>query len=114
MVRYNNASVDILEQSATLNDEGDKILSWTKVDTVIGDVQSHTLSEAELSLYGINAKKADVKLFLYKGFNANIKDGNRAVVTSKYLNGATKTYTIQPINAWERHGECLLVPVENE
>ena len=114
MVRYNNASVDILEQSATLNDEGDKILSWSKVDTVVGDVQSHTLSEAELSLYGINAKKADVKLFLYKGFNSNIKDGNRAVVTSKYLNGATKTYTIQPINAWERHGECLLVPVENE
>ena len=114
MVRYNNASVDILEQSATLNDEGDKILSWSKVDTVVGDVQSHTLSEAELSLYGINAKKADVKLFLYKGFNANIKDGNRAVVTSKYLNGATKTYTIQPINVWERHGECLLVPVENE
>lgn len=114
MVRYNNASVDILEQSATLNDEGDKILSWFKVDTVVGDVQSHTLSEAELNLYGINAKKADVKLFLYKGFNANIKDGNRAVVTSKYLNGATKTYTIQPINAWERHGECLLVPVENE
>ena len=114
MVRYNNASVDILEQSATLNDEGDKILSWSKVDTVVGDVQSHTLSEAELSLYGINAKKADVKLFLYRGFNANIKDGNRAVVTSKYLNGATKTYTIQPINAWERHGEFLLVPVENE
>ena len=50
MVRYNNASVEIQAATATTNDEGDKIMSWSKVDTVVGDVQSHTLSEAELSL----------------------------------------------------------------
>lgn len=114
MVKYNNASVAIYEETTTKNDEGDKILTFTFVETVKGDVQSHTLSEAELSLYGLNTKKADVKKFFYDGYNANIKSGNRAVVTSDLLGGTARTYTIQPVNAWPRHGECLLVPVENE
>ena len=28
--------------------------------------------------------------------------------------GKTGVYNIMPINAWSRHGECLLLPVENE
>lgn len=113
MVRYFNATVEIYEETLTVNDEGDKIKSFALVDTVQGDVQPARLSEEELSVYGVDTKKADVKRFFYNGINQNIKVGNRASVTSS-MTGTTNLYSIQPVNAWCRHGECLLVPVENE
>ena len=113
MVRYNNATVDIYEEGKTTNDEGDIIADFTKVASLIGDVQSYKLTESDVKLYGIDTKSAAVKRFFYNGYCASVKPGNRAVVTSAYT-GLTETYSIMPINAWERHGECLLVPVENE
>lgn len=113
MVKYFNATVEIWEEKSTVNEEGDKILDYVLVDSVRGDVQPHTLTEDEVSLYGINTKKANVKKFFFNGKNKNIKNGNRAVVSSEYTE-ATDIYTIMSVNAWERHGECLLVPVENE
>ena len=52
-------------------------------------------------------------MFLYNGLHPNVKVGNRARVDSQ-LTGREDLYEIMPVNAWTRHGECLLVPVENE
>lgn len=113
MVRYNNATVTIYGETVTVNDEGDKIKSYAQLDTVIGDVQPARLGEEELKLYGVDTKKAEVKKFFYNGINKNIKVGNRASVQST-LTDSTDLYNIMPVNAWCRHGECLLIPVENE
>jgi hypothetical protein len=113
MVRYNNAVVTIYTEVATIDDSGDSIVGYTQVEVIEGDVQPHTLTEDEIKLYGISESKGGVKLFLYNGFHANIKAGNRASVLSCFT-GQTELYSIMPVNAWSRHGECLLIPVENE
>ena len=67
----------------------------------------------EIKLYGISVSKGGVKLFLYNGIHDSIKAGNRASVVSSFT-GKTDIYSIMPVNAWSKHGECLLIPVENE
>ena len=113
MVRYNNASVTILVQGTETNDEGDIISTYTDGETIIGDVQPHALTEEDANLYGLGERRAGVKLFLYNGKHASIAEGSRARVSSD-LSGDEKIYQVMPVNAWSRHGECLLVPVENE
>ena len=113
MVRYNNAVVTILEETPIIDDSGDSIIEYSQVDIVEGDVQPHALTEDEIKLYGISTSKGNVKLFLYNGLHTSIKAGNRASVLSSFT-GTTELYSIMPVNAWSRHGECLLIPVENE
>lgn len=113
MVRYNNAVVTILEETPVIDDSGDSIIEYSQVDVVEGDVQPHALTEDEIKLYGISTSKGNVKLFLYNGLHTSIKAGNRASVLSSFT-GTTELYSIMPVNAWSRHGECLLIPVENE
>lgn len=113
MVRFHNAVVSILSESNTIDESGDYIAEWTQVETLEGDVQPHSLTEDEMKAYGISQSKGNVKLFLYNGYHENIKVGNRASVLSSFT-GKTEVYNIMPINAWSRHGECLLLPVENE
>lgn len=113
MVRFFNATVTVYGESTTTNEDGDKISSFAVADTIKGDVQPHTLTDDEVKAYGISASKGSVKLFLYNGYHESVKSGNRAVVQSDFT-GGSETYTIMPINAWSKHGECLLVPVENE
>ena len=113
MVRFHNAVVSILSESNTIDDSGDYIAEWTQIETLEGDVQPHTLTEDEIKAYGISLSRGSVKLFLYNGFHENIKVGNRASVLSSFT-GKTEVYNIMPINAWSKHGECLLLPVENE
>jgi hypothetical protein len=114
MVRYNNATIAILAEVTTCNDEGDIIAGFEQIETLSGDVQPHSLTEDEIKAFGIDYKKGGTKLFLYNGFHPNIKAGNRASVLSQFTGGLTEIYSIMPINAWSRHGECLLIPVENE
>ena len=113
MVRFNNAVVEILAESAEVDDAGDVIADWSKVEEIKGDVQPHTLTEDEIKTFGLSTMKGNVRLFLYNGYHENIKSGNRASVLSSFT-GKTELFNIMPINAWSRHGECLLVPVENE
>ena len=113
MVRFNNAVVEILAESAEVDDEGDVIAEWSKVEEIKGDVQPHTLTEDEIKAFGLSTSKGNVRLFLYNGYHENIKSGNRASVLSSFT-GKTELFNIMPINAWSKHGECLLVPVENE
>lgn len=113
MVRIFNATVTILEETEVMNSEGDLIQSFTEVESIIGDVQPHALTESEMKVFGISESKGNVKLFLYNGLHPNVKAGNRARVDSQ-LTGRENLYEIMPVNAWTRHGECLLVPVENE
>lgn len=113
MVRYKNAVVTILGESSERNDEGDLITSYAEVETIVGDVQPHTLTQAEIAAYGIDEKKAGVKRFFYDGIHTNVNSQNRASVQSD-LTGTVDIYAIQPVCAWPRHGECLLVPIENE
>jgi hypothetical protein len=113
MVRFHNAVVSILGESTTIDDSGDYIAEWTQIETIEGDVQPHSLTEDEMKAYGISQSRGSVKLFLYNGFHENIKVGNRASVLSSFT-GKTEVYNIMPINAWSKHGECLLLPVENE
>ena len=113
MVRFNNAVVEILAESAEVDDEGDVIADWSKVEEIKGDVQPHTLTEDEIKAFGLSTMKGNVRLFLYNGYHENIKSGNRASVLSSFT-GKTELFNIMPINAWSKHGECLLVPVENE
>ena len=114
MVRYVNAEVEIYAETVTINDEGETISKYEKVATLKGDVQPARLSESEVKMYGLSEKNASVKKFFYDGFCEYIKKGNRASVTSALENGTTTVYEIEPMNAWPRHGECLLVKVENE
>lgn len=113
MVRYNNAVVTVYAESTTTNSEGDIITAYTQVEVINGDVQPHALTQDEVKLYGISTVKGNVKLFLYNGIHENVKAGNRASVLSDFT-GKTDWYSIMPVNAWSRHGECLLIPVENE
>ena len=113
MVRFHNAVVSILSESNTIDDSGDYIAEWTQIETLDGDVQPHALTQDEMKAYGISQIKGGVKIFLYNGFHENIKVGNRASVLSSFT-GKTEVYNIMPINAWSKHGECLLLPVENE
>lgn len=113
MVRYMNARVTILEESAVENDEGDIIASYVESEVIEGDVQPHALTEDEVKAYGISASKGGVKLFLYNGLHSSVRAGNRASVQSDFT-ADTQIYSVMPVNAWSRHGECLLIPVENE
>lgn len=113
MVRFHNAVVTIFAETVEANDDGDLICEYGQVEIIEGDVQPHTLTEDEIKLYGISTSKGNVRLFLYNGYHENIKSGNRASVLSSFT-GQTEWFNIMPVNAWSRHGECLLVPVENE
>lgn len=113
MVRFHNAVVTILEESVEMNDDGDYIGSWSQVETIEGDVQPHSMTQDEIKLYGVSEAKGNVRLFLYNGYHPNVKVGNRASVLSAFT-GKTELFSIMPINAWSRHGECILIPVENE
>lgn len=113
MVRFNNAVVEILAESAEVDDAGDVIAEWLKVEEIKGDVQPHTLTEDEIKAFGLSTMKGNVRLFLYNGYHENIKSGNRARVLSSFT-GKSELFNIMPVNAWSKHGECLLVPVENE
>ena len=113
MVRFHNAVVTILAESAVEDDSGDYIAEWSQVEVIEGDVQPHSMTEDEMKAYGISTIRGNVRLFLYNGYHPNIKVGNRASVLSSFT-GTTEIFNIMPINAWSRHGECLLIPVENE
>ena len=113
MVRFHNAVVTILTESNTIDDAGDYIAEWTQAEVIEGDVQPHILTEDEVKAFGISTLKGNTRLFLYNGFHENIKAGNRASVLSSFT-GKTELFNIMPINAWSKHGECLLIPVENE
>lgn len=113
MVGFLNAEVDIYEETTTLDESGDYIADFVFVETIVGDVQPHTLTQDEISVYGITTGSGNIRLFLYNGLHPNVKVGNRAKVKSDFT-GTEEWFSIMPINAWSKHGECLLVPVENE
>lgn len=113
MVRVINATVTVYAEQTEVNDEGDTISSFVKLIDIHGDVQPHALTTDQLKEYGIDTKKSNVRLFLYNGNHAEIKAGNRCIVDSAYTL-TTDWFSIMPINQWSRHGECILVPVENE
>jgi head-tail adaptor len=113
MVRFHNAVVTILAETAETDEAGDVITDWSQTEVIEGDVQPHTLTEDEIKAFGLFTVKGNVRLFLYNGYHENIKSGNRASVLSSFT-GKAELFNIMPINAWNKHGECLLVPVENE
>lgn len=113
MVRYHNAVVTILAETTNVDDAGDVITEWTQQEVIEGDVQPHTMTEDEIKAFGISTLKGNTRLFLYNGCHDCIKAGNRASVLSSFT-GKTEIFNVMPINAWSKHGECLLVPVENE
>ena len=113
MVLFVNATVKIKGLTTTVNDEGDTISSYTDICSFNADVQPAKLSEGDIALYGLNDKKAEIKKMFYNGYYACMTQGARAEVTSR-LDKTTRIYTVEPVNTWPRHGECLLVPVENE
>jgi head-tail adaptor len=113
MVRFINAEVEIYAETNTIDKSGDYISEWEKVGAIKGDVQPHTMTEDEIKTFGISESKGNVRLFLYNGLYENIKVGNRAKVLSDFTK-ATEWFSIMPVNAWSKHGECLLIPVENE
>lgn len=113
MVRFHNAVVSILAEQNTIDDSGDYIAEWTQAEVIEGDVQPHTMTEDEIKAFGLSTIKGNVRLFLYNGYHENVKSGNRASVLSSFT-GKSELFNIMPINAWSKHGECLLIPVENE
>ena len=113
MVRYNNAVVTIFAETTEVDEAGDVITEWTQQEVIEGDVQPHALTEDEIKAFGISTLKGNTRLFLYNGYHENVKSGNRASVLSSFT-GKTELFNIMPINAWSKHGECLLIPVENE
>ena len=113
MVRFHNATVSILAEKTVIDESGDYIAEWEQTEVIEGDVQPHSLTEDEIKAFGLSTIKGNVRLFLYNGIHENVKSGNRASVLSAFT-GKTEIFNIMPINAWSKHGECLLIPVENE
>ena len=113
MVRFHNATVSILAEKNVIDESGDYIAEWEQVEVIEGDVQPHSLTEDEIKAFGLSTIKGNVRLFLYNGFHESVKSGNRASVLSAF-SGKTEIFNIMPINVWSKHGECLLIPVENE
>lgn len=113
MVRFINATVSIYKEVTEIDEDGDTINEFSLIETIQGDVQPHALTEDELKVYGLSSVRGNVRLFLYNGYHGNIKIGNRAKVVSDFI-GEEEWFNIMPVNAWSLHGECLLIPVENE
>ena len=113
MVRFINATVSIYKEVTEIDEDGDTINEFSLIETIQGDVQPHALTEDELKVYGLSSVRGNVRLFLYNGYHENIKIGNRAKVVSDFI-GEEEWFNIMPVNAWSVHGECLLIPVENE
>lgn len=113
MVRFNNSTVSIYKEVTEIDEDGDTINEFSLVETIDGDVQPHALTEDELKVYGLSSVRGNVRLFLYNGFHENIKAGNRAKVVCCFI-GTEEWFNIMPVNVWSKHGECLLIPIENE
>lgn len=113
MVRFHNATVSILAEKNVIDESGDYIAEWEQVEVIEGDVQPYSLTEDEINVFGLSTIKGNVRLFLYNGYHECVKNGNRASVLSNFT-GKTELFNVMPMNAWSKHGECLLVPVENE
>lgn len=113
MVLFHNAVVTVMTESTVIDDSGDTVTEFVQAEVIDGDVQPHTLTRDEARLYGLSENTAGVRLFLYNGYHENMRAGNRASVLSSFT-GKSEMFNIMPINAWSKHGECLLVPVENE
>ena len=91
MVRFQNAVVTILQETATMDDSGDYIAEWSQVEVIRGDVQPHSMTEDEMKVYGISESRGNVRIFLYNGLHPNVKVGNRASVLSA-LTGKTELF----------------------
>lgn len=113
-VMYKNATVYVAGETVRKNREGTKIKSYdfeNPLEAFRADVQPNALSEAEVEMYGITEKKAGVRKMFFDHARW-LKRGNRAKV--QYDDGDSQIFYIEPVNRWRGHGECLLVPVENE
>lgn len=114
MVLYDNAKIEIAIPTTVKNAEGTKIKTYdftNPIETIRADVQPNTLTQYQVEMYGINEKNANTKKVFYEKANYIIS-GNRAKVTMD--NGKVGYFSIMPLNEWNDHCECLLVPVENE
>ena len=116
MLFFPNATVYISDLKTIKNSEGTKIKTYdfeNPLESFRCDVQPNILTQAQIELYGIDAKKANTK----KCF-INLEDGNNMVSDNRakvvYDNGMVEYYNIQPVNVWRFHKEFLLIPVENE
>lgn len=114
MVMYINATIQVAQKTKTKNAEGTLITKYdfdNPLESFRADVQPNTLTEAQMTLYGIDSKRANVKKCFFTKANY-MTVGNRAKVLDD--NGTVRIYDIQPVNEWRTHSEALLIPVENE
>jgi hypothetical protein len=116
MLLFPNATISVSALTVTKNEEGTKIKTFdfeNPLESFSADVQPHTLTNAQIELYGINAKKANTKkCFCDISGGQYMNPDNRAKV--EYNDGTVEYYNIQPLNYWRYHKEFLLIPVENE
>lgn len=114
MVHYPNATIDIAELTVTKNSEGVKVKEYdfeSPLDSFRADVQPNTLTQEQITVYGINTRTAKTKKIFYTKSDYMVA-GNRARVT--FDDGKIELYNICPVNEWRVHCEALLIPVENE
>jgi hypothetical protein len=104
------------------NSEGTKVPTWgykksptpdAPAESFRADVQSKTLTEAEVELYGIDKTKSDAKV-MYFDQSLYAEIGNRAYVVSDFPGEAARYFDIKGSNRWQIHGEAILVPVVGE
>ena len=116
MLFFPNATIYVSDLKTIKNDEGTKIKTYdfeNPLESFRVDVQSNTLTTAQIELYGLNAKTANTKkCFINLDQGVYMTLGNRAKVV--YDDGSEEIYNIQPVNVWRLHKEFLLIPVENE
>jgi len=114
-----NASVAIYVPTVTKNSAGTVTKAWgykhtPKLNPAFmfdADVHPASLSAMKLAEWGYDSIPSDTKL-LFADPSISAAKGSRAYVTD--YTGASAYYDIMGVNAWPRHVEMLLFPVQGE
>lgn len=89
-----NATLAFYTQTTTYDGENNPIKTWTTTRSISGNLQPKTLTEAEITQYGIRTGKT--MLFLF--------DNDSAVIVGTRLG----TYDVRGVNVWPSHSEAIL------
>jgi len=120
-----NKSLDLYEAVITYDAENNPIKTWLFVHAVTyagvlvtdiypvldggvqnrqGNFQPKSLTEQEITAWGISGRAADAKLFLC--------DNDPDLIRGRRLYDGDVKYDIVAVNVWPSHTEVILVPVQ--
>ncbi len=116
-----NATIKVYVPVKAKNSEATVINTWgykqvpalPPSETIRGDSQPKTLTEAQLVLFGIDSSKANTKV-LYIGKTQFIRIGTRVHIAHDRTPADDGYYDVKGANLWPNHGEIIVLPVQGE